>query len=131
LPVVMNLISNGAPFDLHGGANSGVQNQGTSLNISHNPISGNSGVQAFALASNNATLGTLGTITDFSASVWFKFASLTTNTVNNGDRFFMLAPTGVNDIDGNPANSLGMEFTVGNGSKGNPQNAISVRVGTS
>lgn len=132
LPVVMNLISNGAPFDLHGGANSGVQNQGTSLNISHNPISGNTGVQAFAVASNNATLGTLGTVSDFTASVWFKFASLTTNTVNNGTRFWMLAPTGINDIDGNPANGLGMEFSVGNGSKGLPtQNAISVRVGSS
>jgi len=130
LPVILNLISNGAPFDLHGAANSGIQNRGISLDISHNPASGNSGVQAFALASNNATLGTLGTVSDFSASVWFKFAALTTNTVNNGDRFFMLAPNGVNDIDGNPANSLGLEFTVGNGSKGFPQNALTVRVGT-
>ena len=43
LPVVLNMVSGSglAAVDLHGPANSGVQNQGQSLNLSTNPISGN------------------------------------------------------------------------------------------
>lgn len=43
LPVVLNMVSGSglAAVDLHGPANSGVQNQGHSLNLSTNPISGN------------------------------------------------------------------------------------------
>lgn len=127
-PVVLNLISNGAPFDLHGAANSGIQNGGFSLNLSHNPISGNSGAQAFAVTSSNLTLASLGTVGDFTASVWFKFTALTTNLVNNSTRFFTLAPNGVTD-NGN-ANGIGLNISVGNGSKTFPQNAINVLVGS-
>ncbi len=128
LPVVMTLLSNGLPADIHGPANSGVQNRGFSLNLSHNPISGNSGVQAFAVASNNTTLATLGTVGDFTASVWFKISGLTTNLINNSTRFFNLAPNGVND-NGN-ANSIGLNISVGNGSATFPKNAINVLVGS-
>lgn len=130
LPVVLNLISNNVPFDLHGAANSGVQNEGYSLNLSHNPISGNSGAQAFAVTSSNMTLATLGTVGDFTASVWFKFTALTTNLVNNSTRFFTLAPNGVTD-NGN-ANGIGLNISVGGGgNKTFPQNAINVLVGSS
>lgn len=129
LPVVMNLISNGAPSDLHGAPNSGVQNQGFSLNLSHNPVSGNSGVQAFAVASNNTTLATLGSVGDFTASVWFKYSSLATNLINNSIRFFTLAPNGV--IDNGNANSIGLDMSVpAAGANTFPRNAINVLVGS-
>src|SRR5258706_10294965 len=41
-PLALNMLSaSSSAVDLHGPANSGVQNQGASLNLSTNPISGN------------------------------------------------------------------------------------------
>src|SRR5580698_6747234 len=43
-PLALNMLnSGGGAVDLHGPANSGIQNQGRSLNISTNPIAGNVG----------------------------------------------------------------------------------------
>jgi hypothetical protein len=106
-PLVMNMISSsGAAVDLHGSANSGIQNVGASLNLSTNPPSGNS-VGSFAQLTNSVALAALGTVTDFTASVWIKMPFLETNQVNNGSRIFALMGPGVTDIGG--VNSIGFQ----------------------
>jgi len=108
LPVVLNMVNSaGAAVDLHGAANSGVQNQGASLNLSTNPIAGNVN-GAYAFTSNNATLGNLGVVSDFTATIWFKMPALFTNVANQGPRLFVLAPAGATDL--NAATTLGLQF---------------------
>lgn len=131
LAVPLNLVTNGiggGARDLHGAAGSGVQGQGFSLDLSHNIISGNTG-GSFAVASNDTTLATLGTVGDFTASVWFKYSSLATNLINNSIRFFVLAPNGV--IDNGNVNSIGLNMSVpAAGANIFPRNAINVLVGS-
>jgi hypothetical protein len=140
LPVVLNLVSNTTSpnvsyaFDLHGPANSGVQETGGSLNLSGNPISGNPAAAGppaspnlptfYAVTTNNATLGTgLGLVSNFTATVWLKFTSLITNTLNNQCRFFVLGTNGV--TDSGAQNDICMEFGPGAGGvKSFPQNSI-------
>jgi len=125
-PVTLNMVSNtaaGLPVDLHGPANSGVQNLGHSLNLSANPATGNSGTQYYAVTTGNATLGQLGVVSNFTATVWFKMSSLVLNTANNAVRFFTLATNGITDNGGN--NTIGMNINVGpSGSATFPRNAI-------
>jgi hypothetical protein len=125
-PVTLNMVSNnatGLPVDLHGPANSGVQNLGHSLNLSANPATGNSGTQYYAVTTGNATLGQLGVVSNFTATVWFKMSSLVLNTVNNSVRFFTLATNGITDNGGN--NTIGMNINVGpSGAATFPRNAI-------
>src|ERR1035437_4432453 len=131
LPVVLNMVSGSglAAVDLHGPANSGVQNQGHSLNLSTNPISGNPAATAaaYAVTTGNATLGQLGVVSNFTATVWFKMTSLITNLANNQCRFFVLGTNGVTD-DNSAAtfatnNVIGMN--IGSGSALTfPKNAI-------
>jgi len=106
-PLAMNLLnaSSGAA-DLHGATGSGVQGQGASLNLSTNPISGNLG-GSFALVQNSATLGALGIVTDFTATVWINMPNLQTNMANQGSRIYNLTGTGISDIGG--VNSLGFQ----------------------
>ena len=117
LPVVLNMVSGSglAAVDLHGPANSGVQNQGHSLNLSTNPISGNpaANAAAYAVTTGNTTLGQLGVVSNFTATVWFKMTSLVTNQVNNACRFFVLATNGV--TDSGSQNDICMEIGVGTG----------------
>jgi hypothetical protein len=131
-PVTLNMVSNtaaGLPVDLHGPANSGVQNQGHSLNLSGNNPSGNSATSVYAVTTGNATLGQLGVVTNFTATVWFKMSSLVTNTVNNSVRFFTLATNGITDNGGN--NTIGMNINVGpSGSATFPRNAIYLQLNT-
>ncbi|MBW8864921.1 MAG: hypothetical protein JF609_08375, partial [Verrucomicrobia bacterium] len=98
--------------DLHGGANSGVQNSGKSLNISTNPTAGNLG-GSFAMAQNNAALGGLGIISNFTATVWIKMPNLQTNASNQGARVYELVGTGITDIGG-AGNNLGFQFQYNN-----------------
>jgi hypothetical protein len=131
LPVVLNMVSGSglAAVDLHGPANSGVQNQGHSLNLSTNPISGNAAANtaAYAVTTGNTTLGQLGVVSNFTATVWFKMTSLITNIANNQCRFFVLGTNGVTD-DNSAAtfatnNVIGMN--IGSGSSVTfPKNAI-------
>ncbi len=125
-PVTLNMVSNnatGLPVDLHGPANSGVQNTGHSLNLSANPATGNSGTQYYAVTTGNATLAQLGVVSNFTATVWFKMSSLVLNTVNNYVRFFTLATNGITDNGGN--NTIGMNINVGpSGAATFPRNAI-------
>jgi hypothetical protein len=112
-PVPMTMLnSSGGIVDLHGAANSGIQGRGTSLNIVTNPIAGNA-IGSFALATNSATLGGIGLVTNFTASVWIKMALLETNTANQGSRIYNLMGTGISDIGG--ANSLGFQPQLGAG----------------
>src|SRR5690349_13414702 len=106
-PLALNMVSSsGALGDLHGGANSGIQNLGASLNLSTNPIAGNV-AGSFAMVTNSATLGALGTVSDFTVSVWVKMPNLETNQSNQGSRIVALMAQGINDIGG--ANTLGFQ----------------------
>ncbi|HEV2693951.1 MAG TPA: hypothetical protein VG347_13740 [Verrucomicrobiae bacterium] len=108
LAIPLNMLSSGSgAVDLHGGANSGIQNSGKSLNLSTNPIAGNVG-GAFAMAQNNAALGAgLGIVSNFTASVWIKMPVLQTNTLNQGSRVYGLMGTGLTDYGG--VNTLGFQ----------------------
>src|ERR1700742_4420392 len=95
LALPLNMVySSGTPVDLHGAANSGIQNQGHSLDLSTNPIAGNL-TGSYAIAQNSATLGTLGVVTDFTASIWIKMPNIETNLINNGSRIYNLTGTGI------------------------------------
>jgi hypothetical protein len=112
-PLTMNLFnSSSVAVDLHGPANSGIQNQGRSLNISTNPIAGNAG-GSFAVVQNSSALGALGVVTNFTLSVWVKMPALETNTANQGSRIYNLMGTGLADIGG--VNSLGFQPQLGSG----------------
>ena len=112
-PLVMNMVSSsGAAGDLHGPANSGVQNVGASLNLSTNPIAGNS-PGSCATVTNSAALGALGTVTDFTATMWIKMPVIETNLLNNGSRLYELVGPGILDIGG--VNTIGFQFQLGSG----------------
>jgi hypothetical protein len=111
-PLPLNMLNSGAsPVDLHGGANSGIQNFGQSLNLSTNPLAGNLG-GAFAEVQNSSALGALGVVTNFTATVWIKMAALETNLSNQGSRIYNLMGTGITDIGG--TNSIGFQPQLGN-----------------
>lgn len=108
-PVVLNMVAaNGTtPTDLHGAANSGVQGQGHSMDLSANGLQGNVN-GAFALTVSNATLANLGVVSDFTATIWFKMPNLFTNIANQGPRLWVLAQPGATDL--NVANTIGLQF---------------------
>ncbi len=108
-PVVLNMVAaNGTtPADLHGAANSGVQGQGHSMDLSANGIAGNVN-GAFALTVSNSTLANIGAVSDFTATIWFKMPALFSNTANQGPRLWVLAPAGATDL--NVANTFGLQF---------------------
>src|SRR5215469_13905009 len=111
-PLALNMLnSGGGAVDLHGAANSDVQNQGRSLNISTNPIAGNAG-GSFAVVQNSSTLGALGIVSNFTVSVWVKMPVLETNILNQGSRIYNLTGTGITDIGG--VNSLGFQPQLAN-----------------
>ncbi|HEX4262872.1 MAG TPA: Ig-like domain-containing protein [Verrucomicrobiae bacterium] len=106
-PLVMTLTTgSGTAGDLHGAANSGVQNTGRSLDLSTNPIAGNLG-GSFVQLTNSTALGALGSVTDFTASIWIKMPVLQTNTLNQGSRIYNLVGSGLTDIGG--VNSIGFQ----------------------
>ena len=106
-PLVMTMTSSsGTAGDLHGAANSGIQNVGASLNLSTNPIAGNS-VGSFVQLTNSTALGALGIVTDFTATVWIKMPVIETNMLNQGSRIYNLVGSGITDIGG--VNSIGFQ----------------------
>ncbi|HWD92014.1 MAG TPA: hypothetical protein VG938_06660 [Verrucomicrobiae bacterium] len=111
LPVVLNMVNGDAttPGDLHGLANSGVQNQGVALDLHTNPIAGNVAGGAFAYKAGDATLANLGAVSDFTMTIWFKMPNLFTNLSNQGSRLFLLATNGTTDV--NNALSLGLQLS--------------------
>jgi hypothetical protein len=131
LAVTLNMENqtNGVGVDLHGAAGSGVQGQGRSLNLTANPISGNA-AGSIAFVTNDPNIGTLGVISNFTVSMWFKLVSPPTNTANQGSRLFILGTNGV--IDQGVANSIAMLInTAAAPSAGFPSNAIAGRINTS
>jgi hypothetical protein len=115
----------GTATNLHGAANSGVQGQGQGLDFSANTEPNTAGnVAGFVAFTNNCTaLGALGTVSDFTATIWFKMAKNPTNNANLGGRLFILGTNGVNDT-GN-ANSIGVLFNI---AAGQLTNAIAARI---
>jgi hypothetical protein len=113
-PVPLKIVGgNGtSAINRHGGPGSGIQGQGQSLDLSTNPITGNAN-GAFAFVSNNATLGGLGIVTNFTACLWIKMPVLITNLNNQGSRLFCLMGNGIADIGG--TNTLGMQFQLNTG----------------
>src|SRR5258706_1204626 len=106
-PIPLNMVNSSlGATDLHGGANSGIQNVGQSLDLSTNPITGNA-AGSFAFVQNSSTLGALGIVSNFTATVWIKMPNLETNTANQGSRIYELMGTGVTDIGG--VNSIGFQ----------------------
>src|SRR5882724_2124639 len=75
--------------DLHGAAGSGIQGQGRALNQSTNNIAGNA-AGTIAFVSNDANIGSLGVVSNFTATIWFKLVSPPANTVNQGPRLFII-----------------------------------------
>jgi hypothetical protein len=113
----------GTPVDLHGAAGSGIQGQGRALNQSTNSLLGTvPGTIAFV--NNNAAIGSLGIVSNFTASIWFKLvAPPIANTANTAPRFFIIGTNTV--IDSGVANSIALLL---NTAAGFPSNAIAARI---
>jgi hypothetical protein len=124
LAVTLNMETStaGTGIDLHGAVNSGVQGAGRALNMSANSTAGNSNA-AIAFVNNDANIGSLGVVSNFTATIWFKLTSPPTNIVNQGPRFFIIGTNTVNDSG--QANSIAMNF---NTAAGFPSNCIVGRV---
>lgn len=114
----------GTTTNLHGAANSGVQGQGRGLDFSSNPVAGNT-VGNIAFTNNCTALGALGTVSNFTATIWFKTAVDPNNTVNNGPRLFILATNNV--TDSGVADSIAILFNTGVGTL---TNALAARINT-
>ncbi|MDB6112448.1 MAG: hypothetical protein JWR69_4198, partial [Pedosphaera sp.] len=95
----------GTAQDFHGGAASGVQNTGQSLNFSSAVNAGSATTATIngpiAYATNNATLGGLGVVNGFTTTIWFKQNTPLTNTLSRGGRLLLLG--GTNVVDNNAA----------------------------
>jgi hypothetical protein len=66
-----------------------------------------------AQVTNNATLGTLGVVSNFTIALWFKQDSSITNALNRGGRIFIMGTNGV--VDNNAtANDIQMHFQTTN-----------------
>src|SRR5436190_16497435 len=109
----------GTAVDLHGAAGSGIQGQGRSLNQSTNSLLGNvAGTIAFV--NNDANIGSLGVVSNFTAAIWFKLvAPPIGNTANTAPRLFIIGTNTVNDSG--LVNSISMLF---NSATSFPSNAI-------
>ena len=118
LAVTLNMLSGvypGTPVDAHGPAGSGVQQQGSCLDMTANSPLGNTGTEHYAGIKGKATLGTLGQITNFTVTTWFKMNSLILNNNNNAARFFVLATNGIiTTTSPGGANNFGMDLNVPN-----------------
>src|SRR5882724_12592707 len=128
LAVTLNMENqtNGVGVDLHGAAGSGVQGQGRSLNQSTNSIAGNV-AGSIAFVTNDPNIGSLGVISNFTATMWFKLVSPPTNTLNQGSRLFIIGTNGV--VDSGVSNSISMLFyTAAAPSAGFPSNTIAGRI---
>jgi hypothetical protein len=91
----------GAAMDVHGGANSGVQNQGKALDFTAAVETAGPTLNGpIAQATNNATLGTLGVVSNFTACIWFKEQTVITNTGNVGPRLLIMGTNGIVDQNG-------------------------------
>ncbi|HVU08495.1 MAG TPA: LamG-like jellyroll fold domain-containing protein [Verrucomicrobiae bacterium] len=93
------------------------------MNLSTNPPAGNT-KGAYAFVTNNTTLGNLGIVSNFTATIWVKMSSLNTNLSNGGTRLFVLATNGV--VDDGVADSIGINIQTGSGPT---PNAIAISVG--
>src|SRR5882757_1455339 len=109
LPVTLNMVAADGvtAVDLHGTAGSGVQSQGAAMNLSTNSLAGN-GAGSYAFIAGSSTLGNLGVVSNFTATIWFKMPALFTNVANQGPRLWVLATNGVTDL--NNATTLGLQF---------------------
>jgi len=124
LSVTLNMETStaGTGVDLHGAAGSGIQGLGRALNLSANPISGNSAA-SISFVTNDANIGSLGVVSNFTATIWFKLTSPPTNTANQGPRLFIIGTNGV--TDSGAANSISMLI---NTAAGFPSNSIAGRI---
>ncbi len=97
----------GAPTDLHGASGSGVQNSGHSLDLSAAFNAAGSVVDGpIAQVTNNAALGSLGVVSNFTMTVWFKQDTTITNTSSRAGRLVMLGTNGVLDTTTQTTNCI-------------------------
>lgn len=90
----------GVGTDYHGAVGSGVAGFGRALDFSSNTNLGTAGANlsgGVAQATSQAGLG-FGSVSSFSAAVWFKLDSMFTNNQNHGGRVFILGSSSASDI---------------------------------
>src|ERR1700722_6842174 len=106
----------GVATDLHGGAASGVQETGQSLNFSSAVNAGtaaNSTINGpIALTISNAAFAPLGVVSNFTATLWIKQFTSITNTQSRGPRLFLFGP-GVTD-NSSTTNDISLYFQTTN-----------------
>src|SRR5258708_30563719 len=124
--LLMETTTPGTGTNLHGAANSGVQNQGRAIDFSSNPIAGNANGN-IAYVANDAAIGSLGLVSNFTATIWVKLSSNPTNTANQAPRIFVIGTNGVT-AEG-AANSIGLVYTATQ--PGSFSNAIGAVINTS
>ncbi len=102
------LNSSGVPTDFHGATGSGVSQLARALDFSSDSNGGliSAIPGATARATNQSNLG-FGTVTSFTATVWFKLDSMFTNSINRGARVFLLGANGITDQGATNSISLG------------------------
>jgi hypothetical protein len=124
LAVTLNMETStaGTGIDLHGATGSGIQGQARSLNQSANNTLGNV-AGSIAFVNNSSAIGSLGVVSNFTATIWFKLVAPPGNTANQGPRLFIIGTNTVNDSG--LANSISMLF---NTAAGFPSNAIAGRI---
>jgi hypothetical protein len=106
----------GTATDFHGGAASGVQQTGQSLNFSSTVNAGTAANSTMngpiALTISNAAFAPLGVVSNFTATLWIKQFTSITNTQNRGPRLFLFGP-GITDNNGT-TNNISLYFQTTN-----------------
>ncbi|HWF18854.1 MAG TPA: hypothetical protein VG754_06275 [Verrucomicrobiae bacterium] len=115
--ITLNTLNfSGTAADFHGGANSGVQGAGQSLNFSSAVNAGtaaNSTINGpIAQTLNNTAFAALGTVSNFTATLWIKQFTSMTNTQSRGPRLMLFGP-GVTD-NNSTTNDISLYFQVTN-----------------
>jgi len=125
LPVTLNMETQtpGIGVDLHGAAGSGIQNQGRSLDQSANNIGGNA-PGTIAFATNNASIGSLGVVTDFTAAVWFKLVADPTNRAGQFPCLFIIGTNNATSAGHPDSISLVLSTLVGASGQGTVSNSV-------
>ena len=102
----------GTPQDYHGGAASGVQGAGQSLNFSSTVNAGTAANSTIkgpnAQTMNNTAFSPLGVVSNFTATLWIKQFTSITNTQSRGPRLLLFGP-GITDNNGT-TNDISLYF---------------------
>ncbi len=125
LNVPLTLLNfSGAATDLHGPANSGIQNRGHSLDLSAAVNAAGPQINGpIAQALGSPALGTLGVVSNFTAAIWLRQDSVITNTGNRAGRVFLMGTNGVVDQTSATTNDITLFFQTTNAIYGKINNS--------